>query len=115
MIRHTTRFFLAPAFALLVACGETSIETAAVAGNDNRDAEIAAQVESALSSASDLPSNFAVDVVGGQVLITGSLQCEDCGGMRTPGNTGTIQQSLGAVVRAVPGVTAVEFNLDYSP
>lgn len=31
--------------------------------------------------------------------------------MRTPGNFGTVQQSLGAVVRAVAGVREVIFDL----
>lgn len=79
----------------------------------NNDAQIRVQVESALADAGDLPPGFSVAVNSGVVSISGSLQCEDCGGMRTPGNTGTIQQSLGSVVRAVPGVERVEFDLDY--
>ena len=43
----------------------------------------------------------------------GEVVCEDCGGMRTPGNIGTVQQSLGGVVRAVPGVMRVDFDLSY--
>ena len=54
-------------------------------------------------------------VAAGVVTITGSLACDDCGGLRTPGGIGTVQQSLGAVVRAVPGVEAVEFALDPGP
>ena len=78
------------------------------------DRELAVRVESALASASDLPPELSVEVTDGVVLISGALACEDCGGNRTPGNIGTIQQSLGTVVRAVPGVTEVQFQLDYS-
>jgi hypothetical protein len=71
------------------------------------------QVSAAIASASDLPADsLMVTVEGGRVRVTGSLECEDCGGMRTPGGEGTIQQSLGAVIRAVPGVTSVEFDLN---
>lgn len=78
------------------------------------DVRIQAQVESALASAADLPAGFNVEVEEGVVLISGSMVCEDCGGMQTPGNIGTIQQSLGGVVRAVPGVMRVDFDLSYA-
>jgi hypothetical protein len=52
-------------------------------------------------------------VNAGVVSVSGSLSCEDCGGLRTPGNVGTIQETLGAVVRAVPGVDSVQFSLAY--
>ena len=45
--------------------------------------------------------------------LTGSVVCDECGGRRTPGGFGTVQQSLGAVVRAIPGVESVEFELEY--
>ena len=77
------------------------------------DTGIKAQVELALENASDLPPGFTVAVSEGVVLISGSVVCEDCGGMRTPGNIGTVQQSLGGVVRAVPGVMRVDFDLSY--
>ena len=79
------------------------------------DERIKAQVESAVASAKDLPSGFTVQVTEGIVLITGSVVCDDCGGMRTPGHIGTIQQSLGGVVRAIPGVMSVNFDLSYGP
>lgn len=70
------------------------------------------RVSDAIASAEDLPAeNLAVEVESGAVRISGSLHCEDCGGMRTPGGEQTIQQTLGAVVRAVPGVERVEFDL----
>ena len=79
------------------------------------DERIKTQVESAVASAKDLPSGFTVQVTEGIVLITGSVVCDDCGGMRTPGHIGTIQQSLGGVVRAIPGVMSVNFDLSYGP
>ena len=78
------------------------------------DAQIKSQVESAIANADDLPAGFTVEVNEGMVLIKGSVVCEGCGGLRTPGHVGTIQQSLGAVVRAVSGVMSVEFSLSYS-
>ena len=78
------------------------------------DAQIKSQVESAIANADDLPVGFTVEVNEGMVLIKGAVVCEGCGGLRTPGHVGTIQQSLGAVVRAVPGVMSVEFSLSYS-
>ena len=77
------------------------------------DAQIKSRVESAIASADDLPAGFTVEVDEGMVLIEGSVVCEGCGGLRTPGHVGTIQQSLGAIVRAVPGVMSVEFSLNY--
>ncbi len=77
------------------------------------DAQIKSQVESAIANADDLPSGFTVEVDEGMVLIEGSVVCEGCGGLRTPGRVGSIQQSLGAIVRAVPGVMSVEFSLNY--
>ncbi|MDG2420356.1 MAG: BON domain-containing protein [Gammaproteobacteria bacterium] len=79
------------------------------------DERIKTQVELAVASAKDLPSGFTVQVTEGIVLITGSVVCDDCGGMRTPGHIGTIQQSLGGVVRAIPGVMSVNFDLSYGP
>ncbi len=80
------------------------------------DAALAMRVEAALASASDVPADsIAVQVRGGVVTLSGSVLCEGCGGTSTPGGTGTVQQSLGAVVRAVPGVERVEFRLRYGP
>ena len=95
--------------ALLAGCGaENEIAPAA-----DTDQQLAGQVRAALAGASDLPAELSVEVVDGAVTISGSLACEDCGGNRTPGNIGTIQQTLGPVVRAVPGVSEVRFELDY--
>ena len=78
----------------------------------NPDQQLRERVEAVLASASDIPgAAIAVDVSDGVVKLSGSLACDDCGGLRTPGGTDTIQQSVGAIVRAVPGVEKVEFNL----
>ena len=71
------------------------------------------RVEAALAAASDVPADaLSVVVMDGIVTISGSVEC---GGRRTPGGSGTVQQSLGAVVRAIPGVESVEFELEYEP
>lgn len=78
------------------------------------DSVLAARVSAALAAASDLPADsISVTAESGVVTLTGSVVCDDCGGARTPGGTGTVQQSLGAVVRAVPGVREVRFVLVY--
>lgn len=87
---------------------------AAAQGAD--DERLRQRVEQALESASDLPADsMTVRVRDGDVTLTGSIVCEPCGGSRTPGGVGTVQQSLGAVVRAIPGVERVRFNLQYQP
>ncbi len=87
---------------------ETQIETATEAS----DEQIRIQVEAVIARAADLPQQIVVEVREGIVFISGSLDCEGCGGLRTPGNVGTVQQSLGAMVRAVTGVNAVVFDLN---
>ena len=103
------RLALACVAALLAACA------AGVSGAQNPDdAALAARVAAAIAGTSDLPQNsLAVAADGGVVQISGSVACADCGGMLTPGGIQTIQQTLGAVVRAVPGVERVEFDLSY--
>ena len=72
------------------------------------------RVEAAIARASDVPADsITVEISDGVVTLTGSVVCEACGGSRTPGGFGTVQQSLGAVVRAIPGVQGVEFELRY--
>lgn len=90
---------------------------AGVAGaQSSADAALEARVTAAIENASDLPDGtLTVDARGSVVRISGSVACESCGGMLTPGGVQTIQQSLGAVVRAVPGVERVEFDLEYVP
>ena len=87
---------------------ETEIETATEAS----DEQIRIQVEAVIARAADLPQQIAVEVREGIVFVSVSLDCEGCGGLRTPGNVGTVQQSLGAMVRAVTGVNAVVFDLN---
>ena len=104
---------------LLAGCGpevqtQSQSQTQTSATAVDPDEQLAAQVQAALAGASDLPTGLSVEVADGVVMIAGALACEDCGGNRTPGNVGTIQQSLGTVVRAVPGVTEVRFDLDYA-
>ena len=48
---------------------------------------------------------------GGQGPIAGG-RCDGCGGSSTPGGAATVQQSLGAVVRAVPGVERALVTFD---
>lgn len=80
------------------------------------DSLLAARVDAAIRAASDVPADsIRVEVSEGVVSLVGSVVCDDCGGTSTPGGTGTVQQSLGAVVRAVPGVEEVRFYLRYQP
>jgi osmotically-inducible protein OsmY len=80
------------------------------------DVALRARVEDAIARAADIPADsVTVEVRGGIVTITGSVLCAGCGGNATPAGAGTVQQSLGAVVRAVPGVGHVVFRLRYRP
>ena len=89
---------------------------ASAAAQSPADLALKARVEAALVSASDVPADsISVEVRDGVVTLSGSVVCEECGGRRTPPGSGTVQQSLGAVVRAVPGVARVEFHLRYQP
>ena len=110
----------------LVSCGEVSVTTSSSQGSLSTgsalsqpdmliDERIKMQVTSVIENASDLPPGFQVEVTEGVVRVTGSVLCDECGGMRTPGHIGTIQQSLGGIVRAVPGVMRVDFDLSYGP
>ncbi len=94
---------------LLTSCGNEG-ETGTATGSETNDIELQRMVEDAIAAASDLPDGLSVQVRDGVVSISGSLSCPDCGGQRTPGTLGTIQQSIGAVVRAVPGVQDVRFT-----
>ena len=114
-MRHQTSYY-----GLLVICLGAVVSGACTYGSavaqGSPDSELEDRVEAALVGASDLPANaITVEASDGVVTLTGSVVCEECGGTRTPAGVGTIQQSLGAVVRAVPGVERVEFNLQYRP
>lgn len=89
---------------ILTACSE---EITPAAGPT--DTELLAQVTALLGRQTDLPPALEVSVSAGVVTIGGSLECEECAGWETPGNAGSVQQSIGAVVRAVPGVFEVQF------
>ena len=110
----------------LASCGEVGVTTSSSQGSSSTegtlsqpdmliDERIKMQVTSVIENASDLPTGFQVEVTEGVVRVTGSVLCDECGGMRTPGHIGTIQQSLGGIVRAVPGVMRVDFDLSYGP
>jgi len=78
------------------------------------DSVLVARVVTVLESASDLPERaISVRATNGVVTLAGSVVCAECGGSSTPNGSGTVQQSLGAVVRAVPGVQGVLFELVY--
>lgn len=103
---------LAVAWAL--ALGVFAAAPAPTTAQSTADSVLAARVASALRAASDLPADsISVSARSGVVTLKGSLLCDDCGGNSTPGGTSTIQQNLGAVVRAVPGVRDVVFDLVY--
>ena len=88
----------------------------AAAAQSPADSALKVRIEAALVAASDVPADsITVAVSQGVVTLTGSVVCQECGGRRTPGGSGTTQQSLGAVVRAIPGVASVEFKLEYQP
>jgi len=87
---------------------------AATEAQSSADSVLTARVEAAVRAATDLPADsITVSARGGVVTLRGSLLCDGCGGNSTPGGTSTIQQSLSAVVRAVPGVQSVVFDLVY--
>jgi hypothetical protein len=82
------------------------------------DSALAGRIRSAIEAASDVPSDsvrVVAEAASGRVHVIGSVVCDDCGGNSTPGGAGTVQQSLGAIVRAVPGVQLVRFDLRYRP
>ena len=80
------------------------------------DTALKARIEVAIEGASDLPTDaIAVEVSSGVVTLTGSVACDECGQRLTTAGFGAVQQSLGAVVRAIPGVERVEFELEYVP
>ena len=102
------------AFVILAAVAMSACAPDADNAPDSPDAALQARVAAAISSATDLPANaFSVSANDGAVTISGSVTCEDCGGLATPPGIKSIQQTLGAVVRAVPGVRSVEFELEY--
>lgn len=94
-------------FVLLL--GAACSEQATVAPVDP-DSALQARVAAVLADQPDLPPGLDVLARDGHVIVSGTLACDECGGNSTPGTDGTVQQSIGAVVRAVPGVSSVEFR-----
>jgi len=95
-------------------CGLGLSAPASAAAQSTADARLRAAVVAALEGASDVPADsITVRVEAGVVTLTGSVLCDGCGGSSTPPGAATVQQSLGALVRAVPGVERVEFHLRY--
>ncbi len=92
--------------AIAVLAGVAVAHRGELAAQTATDQALKERVDAVLERASD-----TVTATEGVVTLEGSLYCPDCGGMRTPGGTNTVQQSLGAIVRAVPGVTKVVFDL----
>jgi hypothetical protein len=102
--------------AVILALAICALAAAPVTAQATPDAALRARVEAALAAAADLPADsLTVAVQGGVVTLSGSVICEECGGNATPPGAGTVQQSLGAVVRAVPGVSELRFALRYRP
>ena len=116
-VEHERRAFPSAGRALAVALGMLFLAAVPAAAQSASDDALRTRVEAALAAAADLPADsISVQVQGGVVTLSGSVLCDDaaCGGNATPGGAGTVQQSLGAVVRAIPGVTDLRFVLRYT-
>lgn len=73
-----------------------------------------ARVVAALTNASDLPGrDIAVEVKSGIVILRGRISASSMRGVTYP--TAMMQQSVGAVVRAVPGVKQIQFSIQIEP
>ena len=100
---------------LTIACVMLAVSAAAATGAsgcaaregrtaETRDEVLKARVESALGSASDVHiGGLTVGVTHGVVTLSGHVA------------SGTEQQSVGAIVRAIPGVKDVFFALTIGP
>ena len=78
------------------------------------DDVLKARVAAALAAASDVPGrDIAVDVKSGVVILKGRVSANSMRGVTYP--TAMMQQSIGAVVRAVPGVKEVRFEIQVDP
>ncbi|HJN43527.1 MAG: BON domain-containing protein [Vicinamibacterales bacterium] len=72
------------------------------------------RVEAALANAEDVPGEeITVEVTDGVVTLSGKVPSDGQRGVPYPG--ATVQQSIGAVVRAVPGVEEVRFSIQIEP
>lgn len=78
------------------------------------DEALKARVQAALVSASDVPGReITVEVSGGVVTLAGRVSSDQMRGAAYPG--AFLQQSVGAIVRAVPGVKDVRFSVQIEP
>jgi osmotically-inducible protein OsmY len=78
------------------------------------DEVLKTRVEAALANAEDVPGEeITVAVTDGVVTLSGTVPSDGQRGVPYPG--ATVQQSIGAVVRAVPGVEEVQFSLQIEP
>lgn len=84
------------------------------AGRLPADEILKARVVAALAAASDIPArDIAVEVKAGVVSLKGRVSANSMRGVTYP--TAMMQQSIGAVVRAVPGVKEVRFSIQIDP
>ena len=78
------------------------------------DEVLRARVQAALENAADVPGReITVEVADGVVTLTGQVSSDALRGVPYP--SATVQQSIGAVVRAVPGVKEVRFSIQIEP
>jgi osmotically-inducible protein OsmY len=97
--------------ALIVAFVATSV---AYAQRRPSDEALKARVQAALVNASDVPGrDITVDVKAGVVNLTGRVPSDGMRGSAYPG--AFLQQSVGAIVRAIPGVKDVRFSVQIEP
>ena len=114
LTRAAWTFYLA----LVIVLG--SLAAAAVGGcaspgtQQTSDEVLRARVQAALVNAADVPGQeITVEVSDGVVTLTGQVSSDGQRGVPYP--SATVQQSIGAVVRAVPGVQEVRFSLEIDP
>ena len=119
--KRRSRFDLALAISV-IAVIVLGCEASEVAQESPPDEVLKERVEGALMNSSDIPGeDIRVEVDEGVVMLTASNLCQDpqdpeeCPGRSTPGRLGTVQQSIGAVLRAIPGVKDVQFSLGLGP
>jgi hypothetical protein len=102
--------FVAPIVVCLVAFGAYGVDVQAQ--RKPSDEALKARVQAALASATDVPGrDITVDVKGGVVNLTGRVPSDAMRGAAYPG--AFLQQSVGAIVRAIPGVKDVRFSVQF--
>jgi BON domain len=106
--------FVPPRAAWLLAVALLTLGATSASAQSAKDQALKARVEAVIKAVSDIPTDsVTVSVTSGVVTLAGSLVCDRCGAGATPGGPATLEQSLAAVVRAVPGVERVEIRLRY--